>query len=124
MKIEAKGEIVCRSITIENDDGKPCIKLYTDEKGGRIELSDFTDNKYSGITIAFLESKDPFISFFKGGNFSLGIGILSGSGFIQILGADKKVKHLLYVDDDMGKILSGNDVFERDNETLNNQKQS
>ena len=114
MKNNSNSEIVCRSITIVNDDEKPCIKLFTDETGGRITLSDFTDEKFSGISIGFLESKDPVINFFKDGNFSLGIGILLGGGLLQIRGADAKVKHLLYVDGDRGKILSGNDVFEGD----------
>ena len=114
MKIDSKGEIVCRSITIVNDDGKPCIKLFSDENGGKIMLSDFTSEKFSGISIGFLESKDPVINFYKDGNFSLGIGILLGGGLLQIRGDDAKVKHLLYVDGDRGKILSGNDVFEGD----------
>ena len=119
MSNNSKETIVCNSITIVNNEGKPCITLSANEEGGYIRLSDFEDGKRSGIVIGFIDndSKDPVISFYRDGELKLGIGILLESGILQIRGMDGKAKHLIYVDGTMGKILSGNDVFESEEES-------
>ena len=108
---------VMNNLVIKNkNNDKPAIILTADDQGGEIFLYDTNGDAHMHIGFNSLNGK-PMISLFDTAESgAVSISIMRDGGALQIRGTDGKAKHIMYIDGDIGKILSGNDVFEEKGE--------
>ena len=104
--------VECRTLSVLGDDGVTRVHLSVDENGGRVDIADIK-GEGGGMSLCF-DFGMPVINMLdKNANLGLTLAIDLEGGLIQVIGSDRKVKHLLFIENGEGKMLSGIDVLDQ-----------
>ena len=102
--------VECRTLSVVGDDGEPRVHLSVNENGGRVDIADIKGDG-GGMFLCF-DFGMPVINMLdRNANLGLTLAIDLEGGLIQVIDTDRKVKHLLYIENGEGKMLSGADVL-------------
>ena len=105
-------DIECRTLSIvgDNTDGEPRVHLSVDKNGGRVDIVDIK-GQGGGMSLSF-DMGIPVINLLdKNANLGLTLAVHLEGGMIEVIGTDRKVKLLLFVENGEGKLIAGSDVL-------------